>query len=361
MNYVISDLKKAEETAWLREVDSILLQNATEDLSTAYRNFFDCIKGKRQGKKMQLPRFKKRSSQQSYRTRGVKIENNQVFLPKIKWINAVIHREIPLGATIKSATVSKTPSGKYFVSILVETTVELKSMSNQEVGIDLGIWDLIITSDGHKFQNPNKKLAKTKQLLKRRQKQLSRKTPGSKNYERVRCQVTKKFEKITNFKRNYYHNISHFLVSNYDAIYMEDLHVSGMLKNRCLSRAIHEVSWGILSNMIEYKCNWYGKTFYRINRWTPSSKTCNHCGYVTDKMSLNIRQWQCPKCNEIHDRDVNAALNIKHTGQIDLYGQKISSHATGERVEIPTALMKMTVKTQKSSDNSLVSHGIEQA
>lgn len=359
MNYQIVDLKKKEETSWLRQIDSILLQNTTEDLATAYRNFFDSIKGKRRGKKMEPPKFKKRSNQQSYRTRGIKITEEGLKLPKIKsHININLHQ--PITGTIKSATVSKTPSGKYFVSILCSTEVELMSMSGREVGIDMGLLDLAILSNGIKFQHPEQQLAKIKQLLKKQQRKLSRKTKGSKNYEASRVQVAKKFERITSIRNNYYHNISKYLVSNFDAIYVEDLNVVGMLRNRKLSRKIAESAWSTLSSMIEYKCSWYGKTYYRINRWTPSSKLCSSCGHKMDAMPLNVREWTCPECRHQHDRDINAAQNIKNTGQIDLYGKQISD-AIADMGEIPVALMKMTSKIERSSTDVLVGHGIEQA
>jgi putative transposase len=362
MNNMIVDLKKQRETKWLKETDSISLQNATEDLADAYRNFFNSIKGKRKGKKMELPRFKKKSNQQSYRTRGVKLLNDSVKLPKIKTpIACVFHQAIPTDSTIKSSTLTKTPSGKYFISILTETDVKLKPTNGKEVGIDLGLKDLITTSGGIKFQHPDKQILKAKGLLKRRQKQLARKTKGSKNYELKRVEVAKKYEQITNIKTNYYHNISNWLVTEYDAIYVEDLNVSGMLKNRKLSRAIHESSWSQLSSMIEYKCSWYGKTYYRISRWFPSSKTCSVCDNKLSELSLGTRSWTCSSCGTQHDRDINAAQNILQVGQVDLYGEQITSSATGEEVEIPTALMKYTGKTERSDMEISVGIRMEQA
>lgn len=362
MNYQIVDLKKQPETEWLKKADSIALQNATEDLATAYGNFFRSIKGKRKGKKMELPRFKKKTNRQSYRTRGVKLLDNAVKLPKIKTpVSCVFHREIPDDVKIKSCTISKTPSGKYFISILVETPIELKPMSSREVGIDLGLTHLAITSDGDKLEHPKQQIAKAKRLRKRRQNQLARKQKGSNNYERTRQQMARWYEREVNVRANYYHNISNWLVSNYDAIYMEDLNVSGMMKNRKLSRAIHESSWSQLATMIEYKCSWYGKTFYRINRWTPSSKTCSSCGQKQQSMPLDVRKWTCPGCNTTHDRDINAAVNILRTGQQDLYGKQITSSATGEGVAIPTALMKHIDKIERAGDKSPVNVRMEQA
>lgn len=359
INKLITQKKKELDTSWLRDIDDWCLKHASEDLSVAYQCFFDSIKGKRRGKKMEPPRFKKRSNQQSYRTRGLKISEEGLKLPKIKsHININLHR--PIQGTIKSATISKTPSGKYFVSILCESDVELLPMSGKEVGIDMGLKDLAILSNGVKFQHPEQQLAKTKQLLKQQQRKLSRKEKGSKNYESTRVQVAKKYERITNIRNNYYHNISNYLVSNYDAIYVEDLNIAGMMKNRCLSRKIQESAWSTLSSLIEYKCSWYGKTYYRINQWTPSSKTCSSCGRKLDSLGLGVRNWTCLHCGAEHDRDINSAMNIKNTGQRDLYNKTISD-AMAEMGAIPLALQKMTGKIERSGVSIPVGHGSGQA
>ena len=359
MNYLITDLKKQAEYNWLNGVDSIALQNATEDLATAYTNFFKSIRGQRRGKKMELPKFKKRNNRQSYRTRGIKLEEKGLKLPKIKsHININLHR--PVEGNIKSATITKTPAGNYYISILCESEVELMSMSSREVGIDLGLKDLAILSNGIKFDHPSELLAKTTQQLKKAQKKLSRKTKGSTNYEMQRIQVAKKYAKITAIRNDYYHKLSHYLVCNYDAIYVEDLNVAGMIKNRKLSRKIAESAWSTLSSMIEYKCNWYGKTYYRISRWIPTSKTCSSCGHKLESLSLGTREWTCPSCGAHHDRDVNAAINIKNTGQWDLYNQIISD-AIAEMAVMPVALQKMTGKIERSSSELLVGHGSGQA
>jgi putative transposase len=360
INKLITQKKKEPDTSWLRDIDDWCLKNASEDLSNAYSQFFASIKRKRCGKKIELPKLKKRSNKQSYRTRGIKLEEQGLKLPKFKsHININLHQ--PITGTIKSATITKTPSGKYYISILCETDVDLMSMTGREVGIDMGLKDLAILSNGIKFQHPEQQLAKTKQLLKKQQRKLSRKTRGSKNYEQQRIQVAKKYERITYIRNNYYHNISKYLVSNYDAIYVEDLNVAGMMKNRRLSRKIAESAWSILSRMIEYKCSWYGKTYYRINRWTPSSKTCSSCEQKLDSLSLDVRNWTCTACGVEHDRDVNAAQNIKNTGQIDLYNQTLSPATEDMELVIPVALQKMTSKIERSGIRISVSHGSEQA
>lgn len=271
---LIPPLKKQPETSWLKTVDSILLQNASEDLATAYKNFFDSIKGKRKGKKVSIPDYKRKGGRESYRTRGVKVDfqNNKVFLPKIKFVKCILHREF-IG-TIKAATVSKNPGGTWYISILVEEQIQLRPMSGQEVGIDLGLKDLAILSSGVKFEHPQQMLAKAKQALKKEQRILARKTKGSKNRERQRIKVAKAYAKVTRIRNEYYHILSKWLVETYDAIYLEDLNVSGMLKNRKLARKIAESAWSTLKSMIEYKAGYAGKTVHSINRWFPSSKTC---------------------------------------------------------------------------------------
>ena len=365
-NYVITDMKKQDEYSWLRDMDSIILQNSTADLHQAYTNFFNSIKGKRKGKKVEKPKFKKKSNRQSFRT-NCKLDQEQGLLkiPKLKsWIKIVNHQEI-LG-TVKTVTISRCPSGKYFASILTEQDIVPKGLTGKEVGIDLGIKDLLITSDGHKCPNLKILAEKTNRLLKQQQKILARKTKGSNNYEQQRIKAAKKYEKITNIKHNVFHNVSNWLVTEYDAIYMEDLNVSGMIKNKKLSRAIHESSWSSLASMIEYKCNWYGKTFYKIDGWYPSSKTCSSCGHKMESMKLDIRGWDCPSCGTNHDRDINAAVNVKYKGQEDLYGLKIpTQHGNWDQnsaaTKVPLVLQKLINKIERSLGVSSVNQGSEQA
>jgi putative transposase len=361
INKEITQLKKQSETDWLRTVDDWCLKNASEDLSNAYSNFFKSITGKRKGPKVSVPRFKSKSNHQSYRTRNIKVdfENNVVVLPKIKNIKCELHRQFD--GKIKSATISKNPSGKYFISILVEQEQQLLDSTGKEIGIDLGLKDLIILSNGIKFAHPEQQLVKSKLALKRQQKKLSRMTRGSKSFEKQRIKVARCFEKITNIKNWYYHNISTFLVRNYDSIFMEDLHVSGMLKNRKLSRKIHETGWSILVNMIKYKSDSSGRLFHQINRFSPSSKTCSCCGHKLETLSLGTRDWICPVCESHHDRDLNAAVNIKNFGQIDCYEKIIHSVETTELGEIPESLQKFTTKIERSFMSLNVCEGSRKA
>lgn len=351
-NNLLPGLKQQSETSWLKTVDSILLQNASEDLATAYKNFFDSVKGKRKGKKVSAPEYKRKGGRESYRTRGVKVDfqNNKVFLPKIKFVKCILHREFT--GTIKSATVSKNPTGEWYVSILVEEQIQLRPMSGQEVGIDLGLKDLAILSSGVSFNHPQQMLAKAKQALKKEQRILARKTKGSKNREKQRIRVAKSYAKVTRIRNDYYNILSKFLVETYDVIYLEDLNVSGMLKNRKLARKITESAWNTLKSMIEYKAGYAGKTSHSISRWYPSSKTCSSCGHKMATMGLEVRKWTCPSCGVDHDRDLNAAKNILYQGQHDLYDAEQPSRATMEvALNIPMALQKHSVKIERSGSS----------
>ena len=363
INYDITKLKDTKE--WLREVDSIALQMAAEDLTVAYDNFFKSVTGKRKGPMVSAPKFKSKYSRQSYRTRNVRVnENGSLQIPKLKEVKAVIHRAIPENSIIKSTTVSKNTDGRYYASILVETELQLQPMTSKEVGCDVGLKDLLITSDGLKFKRPTDlpHIAKTKQLLKVKQKQFARTEKSSKNHEALRLQVARLFSKVTRQRNEYYHLVSRYLVDNYDSVYVEDLSSKNMLQNRKLSRAIHEVAWATLTGMIAYKSSWAGRTYHRINRWYPSSKTCSSCDYKLEKLYLGTRQWTCPNCGEFHDRDINAARNILRVGQIDCYGEAIKSQATGDlELKIPLALQKMTSKIERSGMCLSVSHGSGQA
>jgi putative transposase len=359
INKDITDLKYEKE--WLREVDSIALQMAAEDLSVAYENFFKSISGKRKGPKISLPKFKSKYSRQSYRTRGVRFnDDGSLQIPKLKAVNAVIDRKIPENSTIKSTTISKNPDGRYYASILVETEIALQPMSGKEVGCDVGLKDLLITSDGLKFKRPNElpNIVKTKQLLKAKQKQFARTEKSSKNHESLRLQVARLYSKSTRQRNEYYHLVSRYLVDNYDSIYVENLSSKNMLQNRKLSRAIHEVAWATLTGMISYKSSWAGRTYHRISRWYPSSKTCSSCDHKLEKLDLGTREWTCPNCGTHHDRDVNAAKNILRVGQMDCYGEEeIQSQAIGDLGEIPLALQKMTIKIERPGICLPVGHG----
>jgi len=313
-NYTCIDLSnqikelKDTECPWLKESPSQALQMSLRNLDNAYTNFF------RGGG---FPKFKRKFGKQSFQLpQGVYLENKkQIFIPKLKLVGIDLHREFK--GEIKTVTVSKSVTNKYYVSILIDTS-ELKPDKREikestSVGLDLGIKDFCITSDGKKFKNHDFfKSAMNK--LRIEQRSLTRKQKDSKHYQKQKMKISLLYEHIRNQRQDYLHKISKYLVDDYDTICMEDLNVSSMVKNHKLARAISDMGWNEFKSMIEYKCDWYGKTLSIIGRFDPSSKTCSSCGTINKDLTLNNRKWICPKCNEKHDRDINAAINIKKIG-----------------------------------------------
>ena len=346
---------------FLKEVSSVILQQKARDFVEFKKQFFNKRRKVRYGK----PNYKSRKGRQSIRftdqviSKKSDFDSGLIILPKykkpFKFIN---HRQFT--GELRYVTVSLEPSGKYFISFLVKEQYEPLPSTSKAVGIDVGIKDLLVLSTGIKFGNPKYQLEKANRALKKAQKALSRKSKGSKNREKLRLKVAKCYSKITRIRNNYYHNISKYLVSNFDEIYMEDLAVQNMLKNRKLSRAIHEASWSSLIGMIKYKSEWNDRNFHQIIRWFPSSKTCSNCGHVLEELKLSVRDWICPDCGTHHDRDLNAAQNILKQGQIDCYNEQIYSLTTSELGVIPVALMKHSSKIERSV-NSTVRVRIEQA
>lgn len=309
-----------KEFEWLREVDSLALANVQMQLQQGFQSFF---KRPDTG----FPKFKHKGKKDSYTTNNQKgtvaIDGSFIKLPKIGRIKANIHRSI--NGLIKSVTVSKAPTGKYYVSVLVETiaTPFLKTQSN--IGIDLGLTDFIVLSDGTKVANP-KFLAKLKDKLARAQKIMSkrsavakkanRKLSESSNYQKQKRKVANIHEKISNSRKDFLHKQSFNIVKSHDIIVIEDLNVSGMLKNHKLAKAISDSSWSTFTTMLDYKADWYGKQLIKVDRWFPSSKTCSVCGYVLgkDELKLSDRSWNCPSCKSENDRDLNASVNILNEG-----------------------------------------------
>ena len=308
LNKQIKELKDTD-CPWLKESPSQALQMSVRNLDNAYTNFF---RGKG------FPKFKNKHGKQSFQLpQGVYLSegNKQIFIPKLKWVDIDLHREFK--GEIKTVTVSKSITNKYYVSILVDTgelkPIKKKIKENTSVGLDLGIKDFCITSDGKKFENKDFFKSSMKKL-RIEQRSLSRKTKGSNHYLKQKMVVSLLHEHIKNQRQDYLHKISKFLVENYDTICMENLNVSGMVKNHNLARAISDMGWGELKTFIEYKCDWYGKNLSIIGRFDPSSKTCSNCGHINKELKLSDREWTCPKCNSHHDRDENAAKNIKNFG-----------------------------------------------
>lgn len=288
-----------------------------------------------------FPKFKsKHKGKQSFSIpQNVLVENNLLIIPKFKeGINIVLHREIK--GTIKSATISVTPTGKYFVSILVDTNIEIptKAQINKSatIGVDLGIKDFAITSDGEVFDNP-KNLRKAQSKLKYVQRKYS-KNKGKRTKQRLALL----HEKVTNKRKDFLHKVSTKLIRENQTICLENLNVSGMAKNHNLAQAISDVSWSTFVTMLEYKSDWDGKNILRIGRFAPSSKTCSCCGYINKELTLKDREWTCPKCDSVLDRDVNAAINIKSFALKNiLSGTDKKNHG-----ELPTLVRALTLEAQ---------------
>lgn len=312
INRMKSELKAAHE--WLSEVNSQSLQSALRNLDTAYKNFF------RDPHAVGFPKFKSRKSKQSFQCPqhcSVDFVNGTISIPKAKDIPAVLHRRFK--GTVKTVTVSMTPSGRYFASVLVDTPIqELPASAIQgdtALGIDLGIKSLAVCSDGRTFDNP-KNLKRSLDRLKFLQKRLSRKQKGSANRNKARSRVARLQGHIANRRKDNLHKITHALThdSQVRTICMEDLNVKGMQRNHHLTQAVGDASFGTFLTLLEYKCSWYGVNLIKIDRFAPSSKTCGKCGYVYKRLKLSERSWTCPECGTHHNRDFNAACNIKEFG-----------------------------------------------
>lgn len=314
--------KYKQDFEFLKEVDSLALANAQLNLDKAYKNFF-------RDKTIGFPRFKsKKNPVQSYTTNNqngtVNIVGKHIKIPKLKSLIKIkikIHREIK--GIIKSATISRVASGKYYVSILCETEINELPKTNSNIGIDLGLKDMMILSNGEKVGN-KKFSRKLERKLRREQRKLSRKQEVAKkdkrdlkeckNYQKQKIKLVKIHEKIVNSRNDFLNKLSTEIIKSHDIICIEDLNTKGLLQNHKLARSIADVSWYKLINKLEYKAKWYGKEIIKIDRWYPSSQICSVCGGNTGKKALSIREWTCPFCNTTHDRDINAAKNILAEG-----------------------------------------------
>lgn len=313
----LKNLKKQYE--WLREVDSISLQQTLKDLDLAYQNFFRRVKNGE--KEVGFPKFKsKKNPKQSYRTQkvnnNISIDGSKIKLPKLGLIKFANSR--CFNGRITSCTISKTNAGKYFVSVLVEEEIQELPQNNNAIGFDLGIKEYIVTSDGEIVENP-RTLNKYEKKLIKLQRQLAKKQKGSNRYKKQALKIAKLHEKIRDTRTDFLHKLSSQIIKENQLIISENLNVKGMVQNHKLAKAISDVSWSEFCRMIGYKSKWYGRTYHKIDRYFASSQTCNVCGYKnTDTKDLNVRQWICPQCNTNHDRDVNAAVNILNQGLKEL-------------------------------------------
>lgn len=317
-------LKQQPETVWLNEVSSVCLQQALRDLQVAFSNFFD--------KRAAYPSFKRKEARQSanYTERGFSFDPERRVLKlakigaiKVKWSR----KAIPHPSSIR---LIRTASGNYFVSLVVETQPAPLPKTSEDVGIDFGVARLATLSNGERISNP-KHGAKWQRRLAFYQKRLARATKGSKRRMKVKRHVARIHEKISNSRSDTLHKLSTDLVTRFDVICVEDLNLRGMVKNHSLARSLHDASIGTAIRMIEEKAERYGKTVVKIDRWFPSSKTCSDCGHIVEKLPLSVREWACPECGTIHDRDANAAANILAVGQT------VSAHGSGIRLKRDTS------------------------
>lgn len=309
--------KYKEEFPFLKEVDSLALANAQLHLDKAYKNFF-------RNKSVGFPRFKsKKNPVQSYTTNNQKgtvalIDSKFIKIPKLKSLVRIkLHRQ-PKGM-IKSATVSRHSSGKYYISLLCKEEISELPKTNSAIGIDLGITDFAILSDGQKIDN-NKFTSKMEKKLKREQRKLSRRAllakkkgiplSEAKNYQKQKRKVARLYEKVMNQRTDFLNKLSTEIIKNHDIICIEDLNVKGMLRNHKLARSISDVSWSSFVAKLQYKADWYGREIIKVDQWFPSSQICSECGHKDGKKSLDIREWTCPICHTHHDRDINASINI---------------------------------------------------
>lgn len=312
------------ENEWLKDVAAQPLIATLFDVESAFKHFFRRVKN---GETPGYPKFKSRKNPvQSYQyPQNVKVFFDKKYnipkvgnigyvkLPKIGEVPAVLHRTFE--GKVKTCTISRTPTNKYYISILVDDGKKLPEKEqfdhSNTVGVDVGIKDFAILSNGEKIENP-KYLKNSLKRLKVLQRRLSRKVKGSNNWKKAKLKVARLHEKITNQRNDFQHKISKKLVIENNAIALENLNVSGMVKNHCLAQSISDAAWSSFIEKLQYKADWYGKTIMKIGRFEPSSKTCCICGYINKDLTLDVREWVCPNCKTNHDRDINAAINIRN-------------------------------------------------
>ena len=350
-------LKKQEETKWLKEVDSTCLQSSVRNLDNALSNFINSKRGKRKGSKAGFPKFKKKSNKQStrfiasYNSCKVDYKLRKIKIPKLKsWIkfaNKITEDRIPTG-TLQSISIIKTPAGNYYASLLYKVENQSSNyIPNPEncIGLDFGLKNFITTNTGEKIDSP-KAYKKSQKRLARLSRAHSRKKINSKNREKSRLRLAKQHEKVANQRKDFNHKLSRKLINQYDFIFIEDLNIKGMSRGRKqkkpnaktrkhgLGKAINDLAWNQFITFLMYKAILEGKFIIKIGRYFPSSQLCSHCGYKNSDLKLSDREWICPQCGQVHDRDINAAVNILNEGRRLLFSTVGTTeiNACGDRI-----------------------------
>ena len=318
INYTKSAAKLTEikqEFAWLYEVSNVALQQALRNQDKAFSNFF--------AKRGKYPAFKSKHDKQSIRlmSNAFRIKDGQLFIAKSDEPLRFVESR-PLPEKVTSITVSKDSSGRYFVAFQGEEGKPLLPVTEKSIGIDLGLSHFAVTSDGEKIDAP-RILRKNEDRLARYQRAMSRKQKGSKNRNRARMKVARIHAKIADARKDFLHKLSTRIIRENQTVSVEDLNVAGLQKNRSLAKSIADASWSEFVRQLEYKASWYGRTFVKVNRWYPSSQICSACGHRDGKKALSVREWTCQECGTIHDRDINAAINVDTAGRAEINGCQV--------------------------------------
>ena len=334
----LTEAKRSPQRAWLADVSSVVVQQALADLNAAYRNFFASVTGKRKGAKVLPPRFRSRKDRRqairfTANSRFRLLKNGRLRLAKVGDVKVRWSRELP--AAPSSVTVIKDAAGRFFASFVVEVNEEPLPETQAECGIDLGLGHFAVLDDGTKV-TAAKFMRRAEKKLHKIQRSLSRKQKGSKNRDKARVQVARAHAHVANARRDFHHKLSTTIIRENQAVYVENLAVSGLARTR-LAKSVHDAGWASFVSMLEYKARLYGRTFAKTGRWEPTSQVCSACGAKDGPKPLHVREWTCGECGTVLDRDVNAAVNIRRLGQVAA-GRAETLNACGGQVRPPATV-----------------------